>query len=135
MRGRSRGKTNSSCHLGKSKRQWMPSSACLSRLFLERWPSPVGPRHRVSGCEQVSGVQHPCFSLEHTVLAGIKEELRSRKLKYICVANEIDPDECMPRLHVQIILEKAVSLYSPFLVKHTGMPLFESLHSMDLSMK
>ena len=94
----------------------------------------------VQGIELVAvnrfrGVEHPCFPLEHTVLAGIKEVLHSRKLQYICVANEIDPDECVPRLHVQIILEKTASLCCPFLLKYTGMLLFESVYSMNLSMK
>lgn len=62
--------------------------------------------------------------LEEAVLAGIIEFFDKDCIKYVCIANEREEEDMVPRLHVQILLYKRRNTTKKFMAKCVGMFLF-----------
>ena len=61
--------------------------------------------------------------VEEEVLAGITEKFKEERIKYICIANELQEQEIVPRLHIQILLNRRINTTKSFMAKNLGMHL------------
>jgi hypothetical protein len=62
-----------------------------------------------------------CFCcLEERAFKHIFQIFDKKTIRYVCVANETDMNENMPRLNIQIILYEKKSIYTPFMDKFLG---------------